>query len=268
VRERLSCVSDFSRDRTLKGYSSNIATEVAPTRGTHTLRSRSTNRLCQSQQIQRVAAVLVQRARAFVAGKYRQRHQLTMMFARPVLGMHQQRLAHAIAFVLRQHRQIGDMAVAASGEEIRGALQMDEAHPFAIRVLGHEQVAVRWLILKMPQQILADAFDAFVPASPWRQGEIHKTGYQREDEIVIVFGQTNQQGRVSHGESTGGRDIRCRFYTLFGSSESPDRRVRFQCVWIQEAGRDCAPGRAGRRVYILGDVTTRRRAAPALNRRP
>ena len=57
----------------------------------------------------------------------------------------------------------------------------------------------------MPQQVIANALDAFVPAPPRRQVEIHETWYQREDEIVVVFGQTNQQGCVGHEESIAGR---------------------------------------------------------------
>ena len=59
-----------------------------------------------------------------------------MVFARPVLGMRQQCLADTVALVFRRHCQIGDVAIAAPGEEIRSALQMDEADPFAIGVLA------------------------------------------------------------------------------------------------------------------------------------
>ncbi len=76
---------------------------------------------------------------------------------------------------------------------------MDEADPLAVGVLGDEQIAVRRLVFQVPQQVPADAIDAFVPAAPRWQGEVHETRHQREHEIVIVFGQANQQGRVSHG---------------------------------------------------------------------
>ena len=62
----------------------------------------SAHRLGQPQQIGRVARGFVQCAGAFFAGEHRQRHQLAMVLARPLLGMRQKRLAHAAAFV-REH---------------------------------------------------------------------------------------------------------------------------------------------------------------------
>src|SRR6185312_15676401 len=109
--------------------------------------------------------------------------------------------------------QIRNMAIALPGEEIHRALQVDEPGPLAVGVFGHEQIAVGRLVLQVPRQVAPDSADAFIPAAPRRQREIHEAERLPKDEIaVFLFGQADQQAGVGHGviKQRGG----CGFYTL------------------------------------------------------
>jgi len=140
------------------------------------------------------------------------------MLARPRFGMCKQGFTDTETLLRRRDGKIGDMAVAAPGEKIRGALQVHETDSLAIGILGDKQIAVRWLILQMFQQIVANAFNAFVPSPPRRQRKIRKARHKCKNEIVVVFSETDQQSGLGH-QAAALRKSRHLFYTLRGVHE-------------------------------------------------
>lgn len=145
--------------------------------------------------------------RPLVAGEHGQGDELTAVFLGPGVGVVEQERADAVALVCLGHRDVGDVAVVAVGEEVLRFLQVDEADRLAILVLGDEDVAVGRLLVEMPDQVGFDALEAVgFRAAVW-QREIDETMEQAKDELVIVaFGETDQERGIAHrvGHRCGG----------------------------------------------------------------
>ena len=79
------------------------------------------------------------------------------------------------------------MAVLCAAEEILDRLQVDEADPLAVVVLGDEDMRSGRLHREIPGQVEADVVGAFPASSPGRQLEaLDEAVDQAEDEVVVV----------------------------------------------------------------------------------
>jgi hypothetical protein len=87
--------------------------------------------------------VTVQASGALVGREDRKRDMAAPMFAGPALGEPDQGAADAFAVVFGRDDQVRDVAIQCAGEEIFLRLQMQEPQPFAIFVLGDEQMRGR-----------------------------------------------------------------------------------------------------------------------------
>lgn len=159
--------------------------------------------LGEPEQVNVVAGCFVERAGAIVAREYRKRDQLTLVFPRPCLGMRDQGFADALTLVARQDREVGDMAIGATGKEILRLLQVDEPDSLTIVVFSHENKAVGRLFVQLPGEVFADALDALMPFTPGGQGEIDEAGNEAEDELIIILGESNEEMVIAHASASG-----------------------------------------------------------------